>query len=221
MCCRTLPWLRRCPRRHCALWKDPGSSALSLNRYGVGIVLCVHGATPITCGRTTRMLDCAAHRARLRDVHASVTGSVIGRGVLGHHPGQRPRGDESCNDTQHDQQDPAVPRRERIGRRSLASVDRRRLLPSANSVECTITTLPSRCAVLGNGRRAPSDLSVRRTNRLRGQSGPLTSAGSRRAGLFIRGCQPTCAVTNRLPSAVPARSTRQDPARPRPRPPTR
>jgi hypothetical protein len=149
MCCRTLPGLRRCRRRHCVLRKDPSSSALSLNRYGVGIMLGVHGATPITCGRTTRVLDCAAHRARLRDVHAPVTGSVIGRGVFGHHPGQRSRCDESCNDSHHDQQDSAVPRRERTGRRSLASVDRRRLLPSANSVECTITTLPSRCAILG------------------------------------------------------------------------
>jgi hypothetical protein len=169
MCCQTLPRLRQCRRRHCvpisnthispvvpyvkqigglgtALRNDPGSSALSLNRFGVGIVLDIYGATPITCGRTARVLECAAHRARLRDVHAPVMGSVIGRGVVGHHPGQHPRCDESCNNTHPDQQDPAVPRRERIGRRSLASVDRRRLLPSANSVECTITTLPSRCA---------------------------------------------------------------------------
>jgi hypothetical protein len=168
MCCRTLLRLRQCRRRHCipletrispvvpyvkqigglgtALRQDPGSSALSLNRFGVGIVLDIYGATPITCGRTARVLECAAHRARLRDVHAPVTGSVIGRGVLGHHPGHRPRCDESCNYTRPDQQDPAVPRRERIGWRSLASVDRRRLLPSANLVECTITTLPSRCA---------------------------------------------------------------------------
>jgi hypothetical protein len=131
------------------LRKDPGSSALSLNRFGVGIVLDVYGATPITCGRTTRVLECAAHRARLRDVHTPVTGSVIGRRVLGHHPGHHPRRDESNNYTHPDQQDPAVPRRERISWRSLASVDRRRLLPSANSIECTITTLPSRCAVLG------------------------------------------------------------------------
>jgi hypothetical protein len=155
MCRRTLTRPRRCRRGHCvpcvgcALRKDPGSSALRLDRFGVGIVLDVYGATPITCGRTACVLECTAHRARLRDVHAPVMGSVIGRGVVGHRPGHRRRRDEGCDNTQPDQQDPAVPRGERIGRRSLAFVDRRRLLPLANSIDCTITTLPGRCAVLG------------------------------------------------------------------------
>jgi hypothetical protein len=164
-----VPYVKQIGGLGTALRQDPGSSALSLNRFGVGIVLDVYGATPITCGRTTRVLECAAHRARLRDVHAPATGSVIGRRVLGHHPGHHPCRDESGNNTQPDQQDPAVPRRERIGWRSLASVDRRRLLPSANSIECTITTLPSRCAVLGcdverhrvRQRRRPIELKVK------------------------------------------------------------
>ena len=65
--------LPTCPLRH-----NPRDPALSLNCFGVGVVLGVGGATPVTRGGTTCVLESSTHGARDRDIHAAVTGSVIG-----------------------------------------------------------------------------------------------------------------------------------------------
>ena len=67
-----------------ALRQNPRDATISLNRFSVGVMLGVDGATPVTRGRTTCVLECAAHRTRDRDIHAAITRSVVGRRVAGH-----------------------------------------------------------------------------------------------------------------------------------------
>jgi len=61
-----------------SLRQNPRDPALSLNCFGVGVVLGGDGTTPVSRGRTTCVLDRTTHRARDRDIDATVTGSVVG-----------------------------------------------------------------------------------------------------------------------------------------------
>ena len=125
--------------RHClfavlALRQNPRDATLSLNRFSVGVMLRVDGATPVTRGRTTCVLECAARRTRERDIHAAITRSVVGvRRVVGHYPCRRAGGNNNDENADRYQRGTAFARCERVGRWGLASVDRRRLLRAANS----------------------------------------------------------------------------------------
>jgi hypothetical protein len=120
--------------RHClfavlALRQNPRDATLSLNRYSVGVMLPVDGATQVTRGRTTCVLDCAARRTRERDIHAAITRSVVGvRRVVGYYPCRRAGSNNTDENADRSQHDTAFATCERVGRWGLASVDRRRLL---------------------------------------------------------------------------------------------
>src|SRR6516162_3309705 len=116
-----------------ALRQNPRDATLSLNRFSVGVMLRVDGATPVTCGRTTCVLECPAHRTRDRDIHAAITRSVVGRRVAGQYPCRRAGSNATNDNADRYQHGTAFARRERVGRWGLASVDRRRLLRAANS----------------------------------------------------------------------------------------
>jgi hypothetical protein len=118
-----------------SLRQNPRDPALSLNCFGVGVVPGVDGTTPVSRGRTTFVLDSATHRARDRDIHAAVTGSVMGRRVADDRPCDRARCDNTNDNADHHHHDTAFARRERVGRWGLATVGRRRLLRPANSID--------------------------------------------------------------------------------------
>jgi hypothetical protein len=105
----------------------------------MAVVPDIDGVTPVPGGRTTCVLESAAHRARDRDIHAAVTRAVIRRRVGRHRPGRRARRNNSRDNAYHYQYGAAFTGRERVGRRGLASVDRGRLLRAADLIELTIT----------------------------------------------------------------------------------
>jgi len=117
-----------------ALRQNPRDATLSLNRFSVGVMLRVDGATQVTRGRTTCVLECAARRTRERDIHAAITRSVVGvRRVVGYYPCRRAGSNNTDENADRYPHDTAFARCERVGRWGLASVDRRRLLRAANS----------------------------------------------------------------------------------------
>jgi hypothetical protein len=117
-----------------ALRQNPRDATLSLNRFSVGVMLRVDGATPVTRGRTTCVLECAAHRTREVDIHAAITRSVVGfRRVVSHYPCRREGSNNTDENADHYQHGTAFAGCERVGRWGFASVDRRRLLRAANS----------------------------------------------------------------------------------------
>lgn len=97
-------------------------------------MLRVDGATPVTRGRTTCVLECAAHRARDRDIHAAITRSVVGRRVAGHYPCRRADSNNTDDNADRYQHGAAFARCGRVGRGGLASVDRRRT-PSCGELD--------------------------------------------------------------------------------------
>lgn len=124
--------------RHCLFaalaLRNPRDATLSLNRFSVRVMLRVAGATQVTCGRTTCVLDCAARRTRERDIHAAITRSVVGvRRVVGYYPCRRAGSNHADENADRYQHGTAFARCERVGWGGLASVDRRRLLRAANS----------------------------------------------------------------------------------------
>jgi hypothetical protein len=121
----------------------------------MGVVPDIDGATPVPGGPTTCVLESTAHRTRDRDIHAAVTRSVIRRRVGRHSPGRRARPNNSRDNAYHYQYGAAFMWCERVGRRGLASVDRRRLLRAADLIELTITAaLLRRFSVLPEFRHA-------------------------------------------------------------------
>jgi hypothetical protein len=130
------PFALTCPRY--PLWQNPRDSTLSLNCFGVGVVLGGHSATPVACFCTTCVLDCAAHRTRDRDIYAAVARSAIPRRVARHGPRGYPHCDQSNENDGRYQHGTAFARRQRVGRWGLSCVDRRRLLPSGELDRSTI-----------------------------------------------------------------------------------
>lgn len=61
-----------------SLRQNPRDAALSLNRLRVGVVLGGDHTAPVPRGRAAYVLDSATHRARYCDIHASITGCVMG-----------------------------------------------------------------------------------------------------------------------------------------------
>ena len=117
-----------------ALRQNPRDATLSPNRFSVGVMLSLDGATQVTRGRTTCMLDCAARRTRERDIHAAITRSVVGvRRVVRYCPCRRAGSNNTDEDADRHQHGTAFARCERVGRWGLAFVDRRELLRAANS----------------------------------------------------------------------------------------
>jgi hypothetical protein len=117
-----------------ALRQNPRDATLSLNRFSVGVMLPVDGATQVTRSRTTCVLDYAARRTRELDIHAAITRSAVGvRRVVGYYPCRRADSNNTDENADRYPHDTAFARCERLGRWGLASVDRRRLLRAANS----------------------------------------------------------------------------------------
>jgi hypothetical protein len=118
-----------------ALRQNPRDATLSLNGFSVSVMLVVGSAAPVVRCRATCVLESAPHRARPRDVHAAVTGLVIGRRLACHYPCRRARGNDTSHNANHYEHGTTFARRERVGRWGLACIDRRRLLCPANAID--------------------------------------------------------------------------------------
>src|SRR5258705_3043730 len=121
--------------RRCRLAQNPRDSALSLNRFSVGVVLEVGGATPVARCCTTCVLDRAAHRTCHSDGYAGLAGSNRARRLARRLPYRRAHCNRDDENGAHYPYGTALARRERVGRWGLACVDRRRLLRPAKSID--------------------------------------------------------------------------------------
>ncbi len=116
------------------LRQNPRHATLGLNCLSAGVMLRVDGVTPVASGSTARVLECAAHRTRDRDVHAAATGSVVGRRVVGQYPYRRADSNDTNGNADRYQHGAAFAGRGRLGRWGLAFVDRRRA-PSCGELD--------------------------------------------------------------------------------------